>query len=77
MAITKTDVQLEQIGFSFDDEDNVIDMVVQMNFALNEDDEQITRVRKTKSIWDKLTPTERTKANQIAQRVKTLIVQMT
>ena len=74
MALIKTDKQLEQVIFNFDPAGAVIDIQIQVNYAVRDDVTLVdeTRVRKTKSIWGDLTAAQRTAANAVGQRLQAL-----
>ena len=73
MTLIKTDHQLEQVVFRFT-AGVVVDVEIQVNYAVRDDVTLVdeTRVRKTKSIWGDLTPTQRTAANTFGQRLQVL-----
>lgn len=58
MALIKADHRLERVSFQFDDSGEVVDVLIQVNYAVQDDatGEVETRVRKTVSVWDQLSP---------------------
>ncbi len=79
MALIKTNHQLEQATFIFDDAGEVVDVEIQVNYTVEDDvtGEEETRVRKTVSAWDNLPPgiTHAT-ANTLGKRLKELADQV-
>ena len=79
MTLIKTDHRLEQATFIFDDAGEVVDVQVQVNYAVADDvtGEQQTRVRKTVSVWDQLPPgVSYAAANTLGKRLKELAAQL-
>ena len=74
MVIIKADHQLEQVSFIFDETGEVADVTVTVNYALKDDatGQEETRVRKSFSAWTSLSASQRTGANAIGKRLKTL-----
>lgn len=74
MPIIKQDTQLEATRFTFDDLGNVNGIYITVNQALYDDvaQERLTRMVRTVNIWPTLTATQRTQANTLGQRLKTL-----
>lgn len=73
MALIRADQQLEQVVFRFAG-GVVTDIEIQVNYAIQDDvtGVQETRVRKTRSVWANLTPTQRTVANTLGQRLQVI-----
>tara|TARA_Y100000310_G_scaffold85278_1_gene82136 strand:+ start:216 stop:455 length:240 start_codon:yes stop_codon:yes gene_type:complete len=75
MALVKTDHQLEQAVFTFDENGDVADIKIQVNCAVVDDvtGEQETRVRKTVSVKESLSPAiSSSAANAFGRRLKSL-----
>ena len=74
MALVKVEHRLEEVSFSFDDQGTVVDALVTVNYAVQDDatGEEETRVRKTASIWDQLTASQKGSANSIGKRLRQL-----
>ena len=75
MALLKADHQLEQVTFSFDEAGEVVDVLVEVNYAIQDDatNQQLTRVREAVSILDKLPPGIGTAAaNEFGKRCRQL-----
>ena len=74
MAIIKADHKLEAVSFLFDGAGNVRDVELTVNYRLLDDVTQAeeTRVRKTRSVWASLTPTQQAAANTMGTRLKAL-----
>ena len=74
MAIIKTNHQLEQVAFTFDDSGEVTGINLTVNYALEDDvtgDEE-TRVRKTVNVWDDLTDAQKAQGNAIGKHFQNL-----
>ena len=79
MALFKSDRQLESATFIFDGAGDVVDVQIQVNYAITDDvtGEEQTRVRKTLSIWDQLPPgISQSSANSFGKRAKEIADQV-
>ncbi len=74
MAIVKQDHILEEARFVFDETGDVVDLVLYVNFQVYDDvaEEELTRVRKTRSVWSSLTSGQKTQADTVGKRLQTL-----
>lgn len=76
MALIKTDHQLELATFVFDGSGEVVDIKIQVNYAVQDDvtGAEETRVRKTASVWDALPPgISQSVANSLGKRLRDLV----
>ena len=71
MAIVKQDHALEESKFIYDEAGEVVDLILQVNYQLwdNVANEEETRVRKTKSVWDDLTNGQKNQANTLGKKL--------
>lgn len=75
MALIKTDHQLEHVLFTFDANGDVVDVKIQVNYAVQDNvtGEQETRIRKIASVFSSLPPgISQATANTFGKRVKEL-----
>ena len=74
MALVKQDHNLEKATFVFDQDGEVTDLVLTVNFQIfdNVENEELTRVRKENTIWDSLTANQKSQANSIGKKLNTL-----
>ena len=75
MALIKADHQLEQVMFTFDENGDVADIKIQVNYAVVDDvtGEQETRVRKTVSVKESLSPAiSSSAANDFGRKLRSL-----
>ena len=75
MALIKADHRLEQVSFVFDDSGEVVDVQIQVNYAVQDDatGDVETRVRKRVSVWDRLPPgISKAVANTFGKRCRDL-----
>ena len=78
MSLIKADHQLEQVSFQFDEASNVVDVQIHVNYAIEDDTtgEEETRVRRIITVWDRLTATQKDRANLLGKTLNTLSEQM-
>ena len=79
MALVKSGHQLENATFTFDDAGELVDVQIQVNYAIADDatGEEQTRVRKTLSIWDQLPPgVTQSAANSFGKRAREIAEQV-
>ena len=78
MALVKAGHQLEHATFVFDEAGEVVDVQIQVNYALEDDvtGEIETRARKTISVWNSLPPgASQSIANTLGKRLKELVTE--
>lgn len=75
MALVKRDHRLDETSFVFDDETGEVKaVVVSFRYRIVDDttEEEITAVRQAKDVFPLLTPTQRSQANAVGKRLRTL-----
>ena len=78
MPLIKADHQLEQVSFQYDEAGNVVDVLIHVSYAIEDDTtgEEETRVRRIITVWDRLTATQKDRANLLGKTLNTLSEQM-
>lgn len=78
MPLNKADVILEYLSFDYDDDGNVVDVRLTINYSVVDEDtgKNEGRLRKTESIWDKLNAQQKQQLGIVGRRLNVLAGQL-